>query len=114
MEARRLLFLAALPTLFAVSSIAQSDPTAHNEGIVSRITRQPVTSSALAAVGYSKRLHALEVEFVNGAIYRYLDVPQSVYKDLMSAESKASFYDWNVRYRYKSIRVRQHRRAASP
>ena len=43
--------------------------------ISSRIVRQPVHSHVLAAVGYSKRLHALEVEFISGAIYRYSNVP---------------------------------------
>jgi len=47
----------------------------------------------------------LEIEFVNGAIYRYLDVPLTVYHDLMSAESKARFYDSNVRKRYRSVLV---------
>jgi hypothetical protein len=43
---------------------------------------------------------------LNGAIYRYLDVPPAVYRDLMSAESKARFYDSNIRRHYRSILVR--------
>ncbi|PYL23732.1 MAG: hypothetical protein DMF44_07210 [Verrucomicrobia bacterium] len=35
------------------------------------------------------------------------DVPLSVYHDLMSAESKARFYDSNIRKRYRSVLVRQ-------
>ena len=49
-------------------------------------------SSATAAVGYSKKLRALEIEFLNGATYRYLEVPRDVYRRLMAAESKARFY----------------------
>lgn len=74
--------------------------------IVSHIPRQHVDSTAIAAVGYSKRQHILEIEFVNGAIYRYLDLPPSVYRDLISAESKARFYDSNIRRRYHSLLVR--------
>ena len=74
--------------------------------IVSRIKRVPVESKALAAVGYSKRLRALEIEFRNGAIYRYLDVPRSVHKSLMSAPSKARFYHENIRRKYRSVHVR--------
>ena len=77
-----------------------------NETIISHIPHESVQSSALAAVGYSKRLQALEIEFVNGAIYRYLDVPPSVHRDLMSAESKARFYDSNIRRHYRSVLVR--------
>jgi len=36
--------------------------------IVSHIKRAAVHSTALASAGYSKRLHALEIEFRNGAI----------------------------------------------
>jgi hypothetical protein len=47
-------------------------------GIVSHTKRSPVESSATAAVVYSKRLHALEIAFRNGAIYCYLKVPSPV------------------------------------
>jgi len=77
--------------------------------VTSRITRQPVHSHALAAVGYSKRLHALEVEFVNGAIYRYSNVPPEIYRDLLGAPSKAQFYDANVRGHFPSVHVKPRR-----
>jgi hypothetical protein len=75
--------------------------------ITSRIPREPVASSAIAAVGYSKRRQILEIEFRNGAIYRYLSVPRSAYHDLMAAESKTRYYDKKIKGNYKSFRVRQ-------
>lgn len=75
-------------------------------GIVSRIRRIPIESSALATVGYSQRRRALEIEFRNGAIYRYLEVPPAVYQALLEAPSKARFYDQNIRRRYRSMHVR--------
>ena len=74
--------------------------------ISSRIARQSVHSHVLAAVGYSKRLHALEVEFISGAIYRYSDVPPQLYRDFLSAASKAQFYDANVRGHFPSVHVK--------
>jgi KTSC domain len=71
--------------------------------IISHIQRE---SSAITAVGYSKRLHALEIEFRNGAIYRYLNVPPSVHGALIAAPSKARFYDENIRGKYRSVHVR--------
>lgn len=76
------------------------------EPIVSRIKRAPVESNAIAAIGYSKRLHALELEFRNGFIYRYEDVPPAVYDELLSAASKARYYDQNVRGKYHRVRVK--------
>ena len=72
----------------------------------SPIPRQHVDSTAIAKVGYRKRRHILEIEFANGAIYRYLDLPSSVYRNLMSAESKARFYDLNIKGKYRSVHVR--------
>jgi hypothetical protein len=89
----------------AVASVCQA-PAAEQAQITSHISRQTVHSGALAAVGYSKRLHALEVEFVSGAIYRYNNVPPQVYSDLLTATSKARFYDANIRGHFPSVHVK--------
>ena len=93
-------------------AIAWAEPSPNH--ITSRIPRQSVQSSAIAKVGYSKRRHILEIEFVNGAVYRYFDIPLSVHRDLMSAESKARFYDSNIRKHYRSVLVRQREQQQSP
>jgi lysyl-tRNA synthetase class 2 len=94
--------------LTAVGELCSADPSESQspQPIISHIPRQRVDSTAIAKVGYSKRRHILEIEFANGAVYRYLDVPASVYRDLMSAESKARYYDFNIKKKYRSDRVR--------
>jgi hypothetical protein len=92
--------------LIVIVADALADPSPTPSHIVSRIPRRAVQSTAIAKVGYSKRRHILEIEFVNGAIYRYLDVAPSVYHDLMSADSKACFYDANIRRHYHSVMIR--------
>ena len=87
--------------LFPVIAL-QAEPV----GIVSRIKRVPVESSALATVGYSRKLRALEIEFRNGSVYRYLEVPLDVYEALLNAPSKARFYDENIRHKYQSEHVK--------
>src|SRR6266849_2809311 len=89
---------------------AEGNEQRNSSAIVSHISREPVQSRGLAAVGYSKRLHALEIEFINGAIYRYLEVPPSIYRGLVAADSKARFYDENIRGRYRSLHVRRRAR----
>ena len=95
-----LLFLA---TTMSGATDKPSDAT----GVVSRIKREAVQSTALASVGYSRRLHALEIEFKNGAIYRYLEVDRSTYHGLMSAPSKTRFYHEKIRSKYRSLHVRR-------
>ena len=109
----RRVWIVVLAAMTAAAAPASGvDPPKANDSaqIVSHIPRQPVESSAIAAAGYSKRRHILEIEFVNGAIYRYLDVPPSVYRDLMSTESKARFYDFNIKKKYRSVRIRPRRK----
>jgi hypothetical protein len=92
----------AYVTLLFTAVALQAEPVA----IISHVKRVPVESTAVATVGYSKKLHALEIEFRNGAIYRYLDVGPEVYEALLKAESKARFYDDNIRHKYRSLHVR--------
>lgn len=98
--------LAAILLVAATTLPADPAPALGPAGIVSRIKRVPVESTALATVGYSKRLRALEIEFRNGAIYRYLEVEPEVYGALLNARSKARFYDHSIRRRYRSLHVR--------
>jgi hypothetical protein len=90
----------------AITTTLCAEPSPTSNHIVSHIPREPVQSSAIAKVGYSKRRHILEIEFVNGAIYRYFDIPLSVHRALMSAESKARFYDSSIRKHYRSVLIR--------
>ncbi|MEY2551859.1 MAG: hypothetical protein QOG12_2003 [Verrucomicrobiota bacterium] len=92
----------ALAAALFVAATLHAEPV----GIVSRIRRVPVDSTALATVGYSRKLRALEIEFQNGAVYRYLEVGPDVYEALVNARSKARFYDDNIRHRYRSLHVR--------
>ena len=95
----------AFAILFFATGTFGAEPT-ERPGIVSHLKRVPVESTAVATVGYSKRLHVLEIEFRNGAIYRYLDVPPDVFEALINARSKARFYDQNIRHKYRSLHVR--------
>jgi hypothetical protein len=74
--------------------------------ITSHIPRERVESSAISEVGYSKRRHWLEIKFMSGSIYRYVDVPPSVYRDLMAADSKVGYYARYIKNNYQSVRVR--------
>lgn len=94
------------PIAFVILLLAAIALHAEPLAIVSRIKRAPVESSALAAVGYSKKLRALEIEFRNGSVYRYLDVPLDVYDALLNARSKARYYDENIRHKYRSQHVK--------
>ena len=69
--------------------------------------RKRVSSSNLASVGYDPETKTLEIEFLNGGLYQYFNVPESIYNGLMAASSRGSYFDQYVKkggYRYKKIR----------
>ena len=107
MRRRPPIALFASMLLFATTVVGDPPKAPDSTRIISHIKREAVHSTALASVGYSKRLHALEIEFRNGAVYRYLNVGPAIYHDLMSASSKARFYDENIRRKYQSLHVRR-------
>ena len=55
--------------------------------------RVPLDSTAIAAVTYEEQNRTLDVEFREGETYRYFNVPEFVYQDLLKAESAGAF--WN-------------------
>lgn len=66
------------------------------------ITLLPVQSSNLKAIGYDHATQTMAVQFLNGNIYHYEAVPQSVYDNLMADESKGSFFSKFVRGKFDS------------
>lgn len=100
-----LLFLCVSRLLIA-NSFENNAAGATRTAVTSHIPRESVVSKVIVSIGYSKRRHILEIELVNGAVYRYLEVAPSVYRDLMTADSKARYYDINIKGNYPSVRVR--------
>jgi hypothetical protein len=59
--------------------------------------RRRVSSSMIASIGYLARSRMLEIEFVSGSIYRYLDVGQETYDDFLEARSKGTFFNAHIK-----------------
>lgn len=73
--------------------------------------RIPVDSSVLASVLYRPRLRLLEVEFRSGHCHQYADVPQQLYDELLSAESKGACFNTKIRNCFPSRQLDKHRAA---
>ena len=65
----------------------------------------------MRSVGYEARSQILEIEFQSGSVYQYLDVPQTVHEELISAESKGQYFNREIRDDYEFVREGQTRRA---
>ena len=69
--------------------------------------RKHVSSSNLSSVGYDPDTKTLEIEFLNGGLYQYFDVPLNIYNGLMAASSHGTYFDQYIKkggYRFKKLR----------
>ena len=62
-------------------------------------------SSNIASVGYDPSRGTLEVEFLDGSIYQYFDVPKNMYDQLMTETSKGRFLHAYIKNAYPYSRV---------
>lgn len=67
--------------------------------------RQIVSSSNIASIGYDDTTSTLEIEFLNGSVYHYYDVPRREYQGLMQAESHGKYLAANIKGKYRYSKV---------
>jgi len=63
--------------------------------------KRSVQSSTVKSVGYDEKTLTLEIEFVNGNIYQYFDVPHSVHSELMASGSLGQFLNTQIKGQYR-------------
>jgi hypothetical protein len=63
-------------------------------------------STTLASAAYDQQQFLLQLEFRNGSIYQYFQVPAHVYQDLLTAESKGQYFNRWIRDQFPCSRSR--------
>jgi hypothetical protein len=61
------------------------------------VQREPVSSSSIASVGYDEAARTLEIEFHNGRIYQFHNVPRQMAAALRAAPSAGAYFNKYVR-----------------
>jgi hypothetical protein len=67
--------------------------------------RVAIVSSSILSIGYAECSGVLEVEFCNGGVYRYFDVPPEEHASLMVAQSKGEHLNQAIRTQFSFVRV---------
>jgi KTSC domain-containing protein len=67
--------------------------------------RKPVSSSMIASVGYAAKKRVLEVEFLSGRIYQYLDVDRETHDALLKAPSLGTYFNAHIKDEYAFVRL---------
>ena len=67
---------------------------------------EQVESSNLESVYWDSETEVLYIKFLNGSLYKYEDVPEDVYNELMEADSHGQYFYWEIReggYSYERL-----------
>jgi hypothetical protein len=72
------------------------------------MVRVELQSTSLMAATYQAQDAVLELEFRSGAVYRYAGVPEQVYLELLSAESKGRYFNQQIRNRFPYAKTASH------
>jgi hypothetical protein len=75
--------------------------------------RVPVSSSCLKSVGHDAQRRVLELEFTNQGLYQYLNVPAEEHQALLDAESLGTYFNEEIKNRYRFLMIRPPRRGSS-
>jgi hypothetical protein len=68
--------------------------------------RKDVDSSMITSVGYDFDNSVLEIEFKsNGQVWRYVDVPESVWHEFDGSSSKGKFFLQNIKKQYAETQI---------
>lgn len=67
--------------------------------------RDAVQSSNIASIGYDENSATLEIEFLNGGVYQYFDVPKNIYDAMMSASSHGQYLAQSIKGRFRFSKV---------
>lgn len=68
--------------------------------------RRYIKSSNLRTVGYEAETRLLDIEFGSRSVYRYFEVPEQVYRELLEAESAGRYFAQHIRDGYEFRRLR--------
>ena len=68
--------------------------------------RIQIKSRLITAVAYDLSSARLEIEFHDGKVEPYTDVPAEVYRNLISADSPGSYYRHHIRESRPYVRIR--------
>jgi hypothetical protein len=67
--------------------------------------RVRVQSSSVASVGYDGARYVLELEYRNGKVYQYLNVPAAAHRLLLQAPSIGEFVNSVIKPRFEAEQI---------
>ncbi|WP_222697813.1 KTSC domain-containing protein [Rhodococcoides corynebacterioides] len=64
-----------------------------------------LASQIILSVGYDTEMEILEVEFRNRWVYRYSEVPRTIFDELLAAPSHGKYLKQHIVDTYDTVRI---------
>jgi hypothetical protein len=90
----------ALPDGASEKRVPRSAGNSHRGRNMVELDRRQVNSDTFRSIGYDQASRIMEVEFADGVVFRYFQVPEGIHKRLMRSRSKSSFFRNYIHYQY--------------
>ncbi|GHE77825.1 KTSC domain-containing protein [Thalassotalea profundi] len=94
-----------IPQEQALEISNQMKKVAYNLTPYPMIEQCPASSSALSAFGYSSINSLLDIEFLDGSIYRYSGITPSIFTGFINASSQGGYFNSNIRNNYTTSQI---------
>ena len=64
-----------------------------------------IESSNIRCVGYSEHHKQLRIQFTNGGVYQYKDVPLETFVEMMNSKSAGAHFSKEIRNAYPCVKI---------
>lgn len=68
--------------------------------------RQPISSSNIISAGYDPVQQILEIEFKQGLVWQYPNVPEQMWFEFLGAPSQGKYFNSQILPRFKDLGFR--------
>jgi hypothetical protein len=89
--------LQALEGLLQLNQAISGETVSTERQQEKEITMFPVNSTTIAAIGYCQTNRVLQIDFLKGTRYRYLEVPPQLFREFALAPSKGRFFNATIK-----------------
>lgn len=69
------------------------------------IEMQPVVSSNIATIGYSREPAVLRIDYLNGGQYAFVGVDAPQWEGFLAADSKGTYFNRELRGKFKGCKL---------
>ena len=97
----QLLKVSSFLDYFRYSLLAGANPPEEK-----KMVNHMVISSEIEWIGYEHKDRMLQVEFIDGPVYRYQEVPHAIFEEFLQASSHGRYFESNVKNKFEHRRIR--------